>query len=139
MTTERPDCVRLTNVPLLTLLNQRVRAGHVVFMDFAAQATCHDILIVPTRAVEYAGATPFGNRRVILAIEGKGCLRLPYPTGRINKGYLQGKMDLPNGADAANVVCAINAVLAPDTKAYLASVPLDGDHVDHRHPDNQWI
>ena len=133
------DSVRLTNAPLLNLLNKRIRAGHAVFMEFAAQMTRHEILIVPTRAVEYMGATPFGNPRVILAIEGKGCLRLPYPPGQINKGYLQGKMDFPNNPDAANVTCVLNAVLATDVMAYLASVPLCGDHVDHNHPDNQWI
>ena len=139
MTTERPDSVRLTNVPLLGVLSARVRAGHGVFIEFAAQMTRHDILIVPTRSVEYAGSTPFGCKRVILAIEGKGCLRLPYPPGIINSGYLQDKMDFPNDADVANVTCLLNAVLTSEPEKYLASVPLYGDHVDHRDPKNQWI
>jgi hypothetical protein len=125
------DHVRLTQRNVLRALRVRLRKDHAVFIELAAQMTRREVLIVPSRGVEYAGSTPgtVTKDRVFIAVMEKGAYLFPRPL-RTSVGYLQSKLGVENDADATNITCLINALFSLDLDKYMDGITLNGDYVD---------
>jgi len=110
-----------------------------VLLEFTSQGTRFALFVSSAKAVEHLGIAPgYGGDPAEVYYVGlmeSGGL-YPFQLGCINAGYLQTKLKLRNSADARNITVLLNALGHPDgVQSYLATIPLDGDHVDHSAED----
>ena len=128
-TTRTGDHVRLTHRDTLRFVNERLKKGHPVYLDFAAQMTRSCVLIVPIAAVEFVGREPPHQPSAFISVEGRGAYRFAFH-GRLSVGYLGGKLSVENDCDATNLTCLFNALFADDVDKYMSNITLSDDYVD---------
>lgn len=131
--------VYLTDPDKIQLVRELLfRERHPVLVDFAAQATRYPLLIVPDDAVHSIGFTKSyggGDRGqgyfyvALMEFSERGAY--PLLLGSLHAGYVHEKLGLKTVACANNVTAFLNAIGSDDVRAFLETVPLKGDHVDH--------
>lgn len=133
-----PEHVRLTELAKIEHIRGLLeRRQWPLLISFCAQATHHPLLVAPAASVEhigfnkcYSGGSPEDWHYIGVMEFGRGLY--PFMLGYIHAGYLQEKLDLRHIADARNITVFLNALGHPDgVRNYLATIPMDGDHVDH--------
>jgi hypothetical protein len=130
------DHVRLTEPAKIERIRGILERRHwPLLVSFAAQMTHHPLLIAPATTVEHIGfdrcysGDPAGVFYVGIMEFGNGLY--PFTLGYVHSGYLMDKLRMSHIADARNVTVFLNALGHPDgVRNYLATVPMDGDHVD---------
>lgn len=132
--------VYLTDPDKIQLVRELLfRERHPVLVDFAAQATRYPLLIVPDDAVHSIGFTKSyggGDRGqgyfyvTVMEFSDRGAYPLLLGSN-LHAGYVREKLGLKTVACANNVTAFLNAIGSDDVTAFLKTVPLSGDHVDH--------
>lgn len=117
---------------------QVVVERRVVLVAFAAQMTSYPLLIAPDDAVlhigfekSYGGGKRGAGYYYVSQMEFSQKGAYPLMLGHLHAGYVAEKLGLKTDACANNVTAFLNAVGADDVRAFLETVPLRGDHVDH--------
>lgn len=131
--------VRLTEPEKIEAVRDKVVVERrVVLVSFAAQMTHYPLLIAPDDSVlhigytkSYGGGSRGGGFYYVAVMEFAKQGAYPLMLGQLHAGYVQEKIGLKTDACANNVTAFLNAVGADDVRAFLETVPLTGDHVDH--------
>jgi len=111
----------------------------VVLVGFAAQMTQYPLLIAPDDAVHhigfeksYGGGSRGAGYYYVAEMEFSERGAYPLMLGEhLAAGYVKEKIGLKTVACANNVTAFLRAVGSEDVRAFLETVPLNGDHVDH--------
>lgn len=128
--------VRFTEPERIEEVRCTVDAGLVVFVTLAAQMTRYPLIIGRDEAFthigmekSYGGSDRGNGYHYVALMEFGGCYCFQMP---VHWGYLLEKLKLKHEGDARNIATFLNALTHPEgVRAYLADVPLCGDHPDH--------
>lgn len=132
--------VRLTLPNRIEEVRQTLEGGHVVLVEFCAQATRYPLLIAPDIAVDHLssdrsyGGGDLGTYHYVGLMEFGGLY--PLMLGSLHASYVWEKLRLKTEACARNVTVFLNCLgSARGVRDYLKCIPLVDDHVDHNHPE----
>jgi len=132
--------VHLNNRDRVKEVRKRLEDHHTpLLVEFCAQWTRHPILLVEGTSCVRCGEPGYSQGHIVGIVEfGKGLY--PLTLGYVRVGYLQEKLGISNLVDATNLTAFLNALGYPDgVDAYLDSIHLDGDHVDHDAPGGSGV
>lgn len=132
--------IRLTQPEKIEEVHEIVVGQRLVaLVGFAAQATHYPLLIAPDDAVlhfgyekSYGGGDRGAGYYYVALMEFAERGAYPLMLGEhLDAGYVKEKLGLKTVACANNVTALLRAVGSEDVRAFLETVPLQGDHVDH--------